>query len=95
MKMNRPDEVIPLAHGRTNADRLHYTMMNWGMNRRWVANAMKVEISTVTRWLQPKDSSSHREMSASYLKLFHYCINDLEFWPLYEYPPEELPRNKT
>lgn len=83
-----------LGRGRDNSQRLHRTMTRYGISRLWVAKALKVQLSTVTRWLQPDDSPSHRAMSDSYLKLLEYAINDPKNGQLYRNPPDpegELP----
>jgi len=83
-----------LGKGRDNSQRLHRTMTSYGLSRRWVSKHLKVGISTVTRWLQPDGSPSHRAMSDSYLKLLEYAINDPKASPLYRNPPDpegELP----
>jgi hypothetical protein len=77
-----------LGRGRDNNQRLVRTMRYWGISRLWVAKALKVELSTVTRWLQPKDGPSYRSMADSYLKLLEYSINDPLNGQLYRNPPD-------
>lgn len=82
-----------LKDGRDNNHRLARTMSSLGISRRWVANSLKVNLSTVDRWLQPKKkggiwNSTYRSMPNAALRLFQYSINDEELYPLYRNPPD-------
>ena len=77
-----------LTIGSDNNDTLWLTMAGRGISRLWVANCLKVNVSTVTRWLQPDDGPSYREMSDSYVKLLEYAINDGRNGQLYRNPPD-------
>jgi len=82
-----------LKRGRDNNQRLFNTMAAYGISRRWVSDHLLVNLSTVDRWLQPKEkdgyaNTSYRTMPDSMLKLFEYSINDLKNHPLYRHPKE-------
>jgi len=86
-------EGIKVRSGRDNNYRLARTMSSKGISRRWVGNSLKVKLSTVDRWLQPKTkggvpNASYRPMPDSALRLFWYSINDVDLGPLYGNPPD-------
>ncbi len=84
-----------LKDGRDNNHRLAKTMSTYGISRRWVSDSLRVNLSTVDRWLQPKKkggvwNSTYRSMPNAALRLFEYSINDEELYPLYRNPPDEV-----
>ena len=74
--------------GRDTNHTLWRTMASYGMSRRWVAESLKVNLSTVDRWLQPDDGASFRAMPNSMVKLLGYAMQDPDRYPLYRNPPD-------
>lgn len=62
-------------HQRDNRIWLKRALKHFGVTRKWLAESIGVNISTVDRWLVPPDKSSHRKMPNTMRKSVQMAID--------------------